>query len=221
MAVNVGVLLLASQKIDGLRLDIEDNIGESIHLHYKNMRFDFTVHDFLIFSDGCKKAQTQLVEHIAKKDLSREKNTEVGIDATFAKSCKVNGLKFKEIITVYLNDIFCTNFIDGQYHFRNISDSIIFTALSNKDKELYDNYIDTLGKAKNAKPNYSWEKFMELMNSIKSLGYDERCLIATKDVTGGNETRHIIDGQHRACILYYLYKDIKIKAAHFIKETEI
>jgi len=221
MAVNVGVLLLASQKIDGVRLDIEDNIGESIHLHYKNMRFDFTVHDFLTFSEGCKKAQTQLVEYLANKDHSSEKNIEVGIDATFAKSCEVNGLKFKEIITVSLNDIYCTNLIDGQYHYKNISESIIFTALSKKDKKLYDNYIDSFGKAFNTNPNYSWEKFMELMNSIKSLGYDERCLIATKYVTGGNKTRQIIDGQHRACILYYLYKDMKIKAAHFVKEAEM
>ena len=221
MAVNVGVLLLASQKIDGVRLDIEDNIGESIHLHYKNMRFDFTVHDFLTFSEGCKKAQTQLVEYLANKDPSSGKNIEVGIDATFAKSCEVNGFKFKEILTVNLNDILCTNLIDGQYHYKNISESIIFTALSKKDKKLYDNYIDSFGKAFNTNPNYSWEKFMELMNSIKSIGYDERCLIATKDVTGGNKTRQIIDGHHRACILYYLYKDMKIKVAHFVNETEM
>lgn len=221
MAVNVGVLLLASQKIDGVRLDIEDNIGESIHLHYKNMRFDFTVHDFLTFSEGCKNAQTQLVEYLANKDTSSGKNIEVGIDATFAKSCEVNGFKFKEILTVNLNDILCTNLIDGQYHYKNISESIIFTALSKKDKKLYDNYIDSYGKAFNTNPNYSWEKFMGLMNSIKSIGYDERCLIATKDVTGGNKTRQIIDGQHRACILYYLYKDMKIKVAHFVNETEM
>lgn len=221
MAVNVGVLLLASQKIDGVRLDIEDNIGESIHLHYKNMRFDFTVHDFLTFSEGCKNAQTQLVEYLANKDTSSGRNIEVGIDATFAKSCEVNGFKFKEILTVNLNDILCTNLIDGQYHYKNISESIIFTALSKKDKKLYDNYIDSYGKAFNTNPNYSWEKFMGLMNSIKSIGYDERCLIATKDVTGGNKTRQIIDGQHRACILYYLYKDMKIKVAHFVNETEM
>tara|TARA_Y100000593_G_C4322140_1_gene344401 strand:- start:8366 stop:9253 length:888 start_codon:yes stop_codon:yes gene_type:complete len=51
MATNPGVIILAKEQLRGTfmhhRLDIEDNIGEEMHIHYKNFRFDFTVRDFL------------------------------------------------------------------------------------------------------------------------------------------------------------------------------
>jgi len=51
MATNPGVVILAKEQLRGTfmhhRLDIEDNIGEEMHIHYKNFRFDFTVRDFL------------------------------------------------------------------------------------------------------------------------------------------------------------------------------
>lgn len=55
---NPGVIFLNTTKIDvdriicGDRLQIEDNIGEAIHVHYQNMRFDFSVEGFLRFSDA-------------------------------------------------------------------------------------------------------------------------------------------------------------------------
>ena len=50
---NPGVIFLNTSKvyvdriICGDRLWIEDNIGEAIHIHYRNMRFDFTIEEFL------------------------------------------------------------------------------------------------------------------------------------------------------------------------------
>ena len=61
MSTNVGVITLFSQEVsDGafkhdLRFIVEDNIGEGVHIHYKNMRLDFTVSDFLKLSDSCEK----------------------------------------------------------------------------------------------------------------------------------------------------------------------
>lgn len=49
--INVGVIMLAQRHISNPimnnRLDIEDNIGEGIHIHYKNLRLDFTIEDFI------------------------------------------------------------------------------------------------------------------------------------------------------------------------------
>jgi|TARA_E500000331_G_scaffold270956_1_gene262564 hypothetical protein len=49
--VNAGVVVLSSALLqntrENQRLDIEDNIGEGIHIHYKNLRFDLTIRDFI------------------------------------------------------------------------------------------------------------------------------------------------------------------------------
>ncbi|WP_137284593.1 hypothetical protein [Halorussus salinisoli] len=42
------------------RLIIEDNVGESIHLHYRNFRLEFTVDDFLELSENLRSAMEEL-----------------------------------------------------------------------------------------------------------------------------------------------------------------
>ena len=48
--VNAGVVVLSTTFLQNTtmngRLDIEDNIGEGIHIHYKNFRLDLTIKDF-------------------------------------------------------------------------------------------------------------------------------------------------------------------------------
>jgi|TARA_Y100000034_G_C6858047_1_gene390208 hypothetical protein len=56
MATNTGVILLATRTKQGYRLDIEDNIGEGIHIHYQNFRLDYSIKDLLSFSKACKEA---------------------------------------------------------------------------------------------------------------------------------------------------------------------
>jgi hypothetical protein len=54
---NPGVIILSARSSSATRyrrFQIEDNIGESIHLHLDDMRFDFTVSEFLNFSDKLK-----------------------------------------------------------------------------------------------------------------------------------------------------------------------
>lgn len=56
---NPAVITLADAKrgIAGLhRLQIEDNIGEAIHLHLGPIRLDFTIAEFLAVAEGMKKA---------------------------------------------------------------------------------------------------------------------------------------------------------------------
>ena len=66
MSTNIGVITLFEQQVvDGAfkndsRFIIEDNIGEGIHIHYKNMRYDFSVSDFLKLSDSCKKCLAEM-----------------------------------------------------------------------------------------------------------------------------------------------------------------
>jgi len=68
--VNIGMVLLASKQLSAsilnTRLDIEDNIGESIHIHYKNLRLDFTVKDFIELAKAMDQSLTKytLMEEI-------------------------------------------------------------------------------------------------------------------------------------------------------------
>ena len=64
MPTNVGVIILSKEQLVEstchMRLDIEDNIGESVHFHYKNMRLDFTITDFLNLAKACSNALEEL-----------------------------------------------------------------------------------------------------------------------------------------------------------------
>ena len=60
MSINTGVILLATRSKGNYRLDIEDNIGEGIHLHYNNFRLDYNIKEFLNFADACQEALEEL-----------------------------------------------------------------------------------------------------------------------------------------------------------------
>jgi len=63
---NLFVKTLTNKKIN-LQTDyhpneifIEDNVGESIHIHIRNLRFEFTIDDFLEFADEMQSAKEAL-----------------------------------------------------------------------------------------------------------------------------------------------------------------
>lgn len=66
MSANAGVVVLFNKEVvEGtfkrdFRFAVDDNIGEGIHIHYKNFRLDFSVLDFLKFSNSCKKCLEDL-----------------------------------------------------------------------------------------------------------------------------------------------------------------
>lgn len=64
--VNLFVQKLEETEIDPeseyfpTRMVIEDNVGESIHVHYRNIRLDFTIDDFLCFSGNIVSAMEEI-----------------------------------------------------------------------------------------------------------------------------------------------------------------
>lgn len=64
--MNIFVQELSSGKlppepdISSSKLTVEDNIGESIHVHVRNTRFEFTVNDFIKFADCVEEANRRL-----------------------------------------------------------------------------------------------------------------------------------------------------------------
>ncbi|TYL38903.1 hypothetical protein CV102_10370 [Natronococcus pandeyae] len=45
----------APQKYAG-KFVVDDNVGESIHIHYRNVRLEFSVADFIRFAEECETA---------------------------------------------------------------------------------------------------------------------------------------------------------------------
>ena len=64
--MNVNVHLLDNKQIKSepdiasRKFAIEDNIGESIHIHYRNMRYEFTVNEFQKFGELIESASKEL-----------------------------------------------------------------------------------------------------------------------------------------------------------------
>ncbi len=89
MATNPGVIVLTKEQLRGTfmhhRLDIEDNIGEEMHIHYKNFRFDFTVRDFLELAKGMDEALHNLM------DFKNMGNEEMNITLRGAGKIKIVG----------------------------------------------------------------------------------------------------------------------------------
>jgi|TARA_R100001129_G_scaffold134287_1_gene95670 hypothetical protein len=71
--VNAGVVVLSTTFLQNTtmngRLDIEDNIGEGIHIHYKNFRFDLTIKDFIKFAKACDTSLHAINEMNQKGEL--------------------------------------------------------------------------------------------------------------------------------------------------------
>jgi len=89
MATNPGVIILTKEQLRGTymhhRLDIEDNIGEEMHIHYKNFRFDFTVRDFMELA----RAMDDSLHNLVKFKESGNNELEVYLSGT--GNIKVNG----------------------------------------------------------------------------------------------------------------------------------
>jgi len=113
MATNPGVIVLTKTQLRNTqlhhRLDIEDNIGEEMHIHYKNFRMDYTVRDFLELARACDNALTNLQKYEEGGDDTIEiyiKDTGIittkGIDIIPIKSLNNNVLEDNTPIKDYL-----------------------------------------------------------------------------------------------------------------------
>jgi len=113
MATNPGVIVLTKTQLRDTqlhhRLDIEDNIGEEMHIHYKNFRMDYTVKDFLELARAWDDALINLQKYKEGGDDTIEiylKNTGIietkGIDIIPIQSLNNNNLSDNTPIKDYL-----------------------------------------------------------------------------------------------------------------------
>ncbi len=202
---NPAVITLANaSKGKFKRFVIEDNIGESIHLHIDNMRVDFTINEFLEFSKLIR-ASLKDLDILCDYDIDK-------FDEHFLRECSslLSNLISIEKEKIKLKDLFAIS------HFK-FKDLILQKVVSIDKTPAYkflkgetSNFIDY--------PQFNYfgisneNRLHNLQESIEKNGYpyNEKYIIL---FNGQNIIR---DGQHRAVILAHLYGlDYEIEILRF------
>jgi hypothetical protein len=189
---NPGVIVLASLKNIGpniKRFDIEDNIGESIHIHWNGLRLDMTIEDFLELSNVLMKTLESFYS-FADHDL-------LHLDSFFLFKMGKLSLQIKEINIEErrLCDLVCL--VRKKTRFGNI---IMAKKIKNSPAYRYlDNTSnDFIDYAQDAYPGQNNEsRLIELRDSIRKNGYPSN----KEYIVVFGDQGYIRDGQHRACIL--------------------
>lgn len=211
---NPAVIQLASlEEITGFpyRFEIEDNIGEAIHIHYKDIRLDMTIKEFNEFADSVRKIFASMVEH--------EKFHIEDFDAGNLMWLAASLIDLEDIRTeeMYLEDILVDTYDEeGKVVYKPLPNSRVLKALNGdtaeNDARRQINYFHPNGwerQSNQERINYDLEQ-------IKQYGYpvDGELIMLRGDNT-------IIDGQHRASCLYFLYGNIKVPVRKiYFKERE-
>ena len=204
---NPGVIVLAEVKKPGpfRRFVVEDNIGESIHLHVDNLRIDFTVNEFLEFSKIIEASLDNLElvpgHRLAAFDESflcsigelLPKLQSVSVEKVPLSSlkCIVRGRRLGRIPVVRL---------------QNITDTPAYRFLAG-DKGAFLNYEQDSYHGINIE-----KRLIEVVDSIKMNGYPHQ----GRYLTIFNNQNIVRDGQHRAAALAYLNgTDFKVDVMKF------
>lgn len=207
---NPGVITLAnlnSRNRSFKRFQIEDNIGESIHLHIDNIRLDLSVNEFLDFSAMIRKTLTDL-------DLFDGHDINI-FDAHFLYECANLLCRFSKISIedIALSDL---KFIV----MKNVHNDLIQYSTVSVDKTPAFRYLngDTQAFVTYNQFNYfglnNKDRLLDLLSSLKSNGYPYQ----GKYLILFNGQNIVRDGQHRAAVLAHLYGiklRIKVMMFHF------
>lgn len=204
---NIGVITLAKDRIDATpifcstRLQIEDNIGESIHIHWRNIRFDYSIKDFNIFCEGIKLALYNLKPKI--HNVTGKVQLSEGYLHALADLSK--SIVDAQIEYVNLKDLKIIKYVKDEKKVKWITCAIHESPVFSFLKGDYDNYF-TYRKLVNDQHEHDPMGINHLCKSLLIYGYPRNNELI---VLHGDEL-YIRDGQHRAAILYFFYGNISI-----------
>ena len=199
---NPGVIVLDSAACKGTqfrRFQIEDNIGECIHIHIDNMRIDLSIDQFLQFTDSLKQclSDNSLLGHHGLLQL----------DPAFLKTA-ARYLPFVEDVTDEVIEINELQFIVSSkklgsdwLELRDICNTPAHKYLSGNPEEFINyNQINYHGV-----DNVS--RLVALKKSIEINGFDA----SKSSIVLFGDSNRVRDGQHRAAVIAFLHgSDTKI-----------
>ena len=187
------------------RFVLEDNIGESLHLHIDTMRVDFTVNEFLSFAQMIRSSLLEL-DFLAPFTVD-------DFDEHFLKECApflpdLQKIEIEEISLSKLKCIVHKSLIKElkQIEIKKIDQSPAYRYLQGNKQEFIDytqfNYFNTSNEI----------RLEKMQVSIQENGYT----LENNYIVLFNGQNIIRDGQHRAAILAnQLNLDAKVKVMRF------
>lgn len=202
--MNPGVITLASRNLQSapsLRsksLVIEDNIGEAIHIHYRNLRLDLTISEFFelsqVFADAAKNLARQL--RIPIDEIDHVFLMNIAPYFGWVEKVKERFFDINELVIIEHNP-------EGR-HLVSVSKCLAYQYLVNRNEQ-YVEYVKQYSTQ-----GHSPDKLLGLLKSIRTNGYTN----GTKIITFGDEP-FIRDGMHRAACLLFLGKSKNIPVLNF------
>ena len=204
--INPGVISLASLNHTEnvkfpYRFEIEDNIGEAIHIHYKDIRLDLTVKEFEKLADDIKFIIDDIVSVKGFSVSDFDPVVLVGIAGTLP------WLKNIVVETIHLEDILVDTFdTEGNPILASLPHSRVFKALNGLVAENNRHTVQLNHFCKGTvRVMTNQERVLFNLQQIKEKGYP-----VGNNLIGIDDRNCIWDGQHRASALYYLYGNIEI-----------
>ncbi len=194
---NPAVITLAHVRTNLGDFSVEDNIGESIHLHLGDLRCDITVAELERLSEDMAVALEEFinVEGFTVSGFSKEfllQLAEIGALSSL-NSVEEDTIKISEITIPYRNWM-------GALKSKSIIYSSVIKALGGNPSE------NNRRKERNYYNQTSQERVLEILDSIKQNDYP----YGGQKIVLLRGSNRIYDGQHRASCLYYLKGDILI-----------
>lgn len=202
---NPAVIELASTYIGNTEVRLEDNFGEAIHFHFGFFRVDLTVKEFLELADRMEDAVREL---ITAKNFRLEE-----FDPKFISFYNEIFLDLESVSIdeVRLGDIIALKY-DKLPYYRTLEKCRDYKALMGDTRELnsYKSQVNKLGQSNE-------ERLLEILASIKENGYP----FNGQYIILRNNQNVILDGQHRASCLLFLYgKNHKVPVMRFHFKNE-
>ena len=186
---NPGVMLLAEGKIKNKTVRIEDNLGESIHIHIDDIRLSLTVKEFYKLFEAVNSAARELFE---LEGLPWEVIDQSSLDWMWLSDYEdIDGFEKTEVA---LGDIYTLRYFDNNgsiYKIVKLKDSALVEELNNRVAESQTTHFSSSG-----------ERLLNIKSLIESRGYpfDDKLIML-------DDNNRMYDGDHRAACLYYLYGD--------------
>ena len=205
---NPGVISLVSIKDLPYRFEIEDNIGEAIHLHFQDIRLDLSIQDFERLAQ-----QTEDVLNILYGEKGF-KCSDFNETFLFGLAKLLPQIEAISEDKVPLNEMMVDTFTEeGEHCYRPLEESRVMKALRGDQAENDGREQVNLFEAGAEIPMSNKTRVIRNLEYIQKNGYPNDSGLIT--LNGADNI--ILDGQHRAACLLYLHGDqaVPVRRLHF------